>query len=275
MRPILLLLIITLSPLSGYSADGDDIDQDSDAATPRISIIIDDMGNRLREGSAAIALPGELTFAVLPHTTFSKRLATAAHNAGKEVMLHQPMEAITGNHLLGEGGITLDMTQRDIERTLRRNLASVPFTVGINNHMGSLMTRHPGNMAWLMAVLKRRGNLYFIDSKTTADSIAGQVAQEYKVPSSKRNVFLDHNIDPDAIKQQFSYLISQAKLTGSAIGIGHPHPETIAALKELLPDLEQQGVKLIPISEMIQYRAVWSPVVWQASLSPSRPDSKN
>jgi len=271
MRPILLLLFITLSPVSGYSAEA----QDSDTTTPRISIIIDDVGNRLREGRAAIALPGELTFAVLPHTTFSKRLATAAHHAGKEVMLHQPMEAITGNHLLGEGGITLDMTQRDIERTLRRNLASVPFTVGINNHMGSLMTRHPGNMAWLMAVLKRRGNLYFIDSKTTAESIAAQVAEEYEVPSSQRNVFLDHDINSDAIKRQFSRLTRQAKLTGSAIGIGHPHPETIAALKELLPDLEQQGIKLIPISEMIQYREVWSPVVWQASLSPSRLDSKN
>lgn len=274
MRSVLLLLAIALAPLSGYSADGYSADEGSDT-TPRISIIIDDMGNRLREGSAAIALPGELTFAVLPHTTYSKRLATAAHNAGKEVMLHQPMEAITGNHLLGEGGITLDMTQRDIERTLRRNLASVPFSVGINNHMGSLMTRHPGNMAWLMAVLKRRGDLYFIDSKTTAESIATQVAREHAVPNSKRNVFLDHSIDTDAIKKQFARLIRQAKLTGSAIGIGHPHPETIAVLEELLPELEQQGIKLIPVSEMIQYREVWSPVVWQASLSPSHPVSKN
>jgi len=256
-------------PLSGYGAD-----EESDT-TPRISIIIDDMGNRLHEGSAAIALPGELTFAVLPHTTYSRRLATAAHDAGKEVMLHQPMEAITDNHLLGEGGITLDMTKRDIERTLRRNLASVPFTVGINNHMGSLMTRHPGNMAWLMAVLKRRGDLYFVDSKTTAESIAAQVARENEVPNSKRNVFLDHSIDTNAIKEQFARLIRLAKLTGSAIGIGHPHPETIAVLEELLPDLERQGIRLIPVSEMIQYREVWSPVVWQASLSPSHPVSKN
>lgn len=266
---LLPLLIVGLLPGLAFSADA------QSGNSPRISIIIDDMGNRLREGRAAIELPGKLTYAVLPHTTFSKQLATAAHNAGKEVMLHQPMEAITGNHLLGEGGITIDMTQRDIERTLRRNLASVPYTVGINNHMGSLMTRHPGNMAWLMRVLKRRGDLYFIDSKTTADSIAARVAKEHEVPSSKRNVFLDHDIEYTAIKEQFLRLIRKAKLTGSAIGIGHPHPETIAVLQELLPELEQHNVKLIPVSEMIQYRKVWSPIVWQASLSPSRPDLKN
>jgi len=270
MPRLLLLLLVALLPLSGFSADGEDSEN-----TPRISIIIDDMGNRLHEGRAAIALPGALTYSVLPHTTYSKRLATAAHNADKEVMLHQPMEAMTGNHFLGEGGITLDMTQKDIERALRRNLASVPYSVGINNHMGSLMTRHPGNMAWLMAVLKRRGDLYFIDSKTTSESIAAQIAEEHQVPNSKRNIFLDHDIDSEAIKEQFARLIRQAKLTGSAIGIGHPHPETIAVLQELLPDLEQQNIKLIPVSEMIQYREVWSPIVWQASLSPSHLDSKN
>lgn len=270
MPRLLLLLLITLLPLSGYGANEEGHDN-----LPRISIIIDDMGNRLREGREAIALPGKLTYAILPHTTFSKRLATAAHDANKEVMLHQPMEAMSDNHLLGEGGITLDMTQSDIERTLRRNLASVPHSVGINNHMGSLMTRHPGNMAWLMDVLKRRGNLYFIDSKTTPESIADRVAAEHQVPHSTRNVFLDHDTHPEAIKGQFARLIQQAKLTGSAIGIGHPHPETIAVLQELLPGLEQQEVKLVPVSEMIQYREIWSPVVWQASLSPSRPDLKN
>ncbi|MCW8826183.1 MAG: divergent polysaccharide deacetylase family protein [Gammaproteobacteria bacterium] len=266
----LLLLLTALLPLAGHGADYEHNDN-----APRISIIIDDMGNRLHEGAEAINLPGKLTFAILPHTTYSKRLATEAHEAGKEVMLHQPMEAMTGNHLLGEGGITLDMTQRDIERTLRRNLISVPHSVGLNNHMGSLMTRHPGNMAWLMAVIKRRGDLYFVDSKTTADSIAARVAEEHEIPNVARNIFLDHDIDRAAIKGQFERLIRQAKLTGSAIGIGHPHPETIATLQELLPELESEGVELISVSEMIKFRKVWSPVVWQASLSPSHPDSKN
>jgi polysaccharide deacetylase 2 family uncharacterized protein YibQ len=270
MARLLLLLAIGLLPLSGHADERQDVDN-----SPRISIIIDDMGNRLREGGDAIALPGKLTYAILPHTAYSKRLATAAHEAGKEVILHQPMEALTGNHLLGEGGITIDMTQRDIERTLRRNLASVPYSVGINNHMGSLMTLHPGNMAWLMSVLKRRGDLYFVDSKTTADSIAAQVAEEYAIPNAERNIFLDHEINPQAIREQFARLIRQAKLTGSAIGIGHPYPETIAMLKEMLPELQSEGVKLIPVSEMIQFREIWSPIVWQASLSPSRPDSKN
>ncbi|NOR52316.1 MAG: divergent polysaccharide deacetylase family protein [Gammaproteobacteria bacterium] len=270
MPSLLLLLFIGLLPVSGFCADEEDSN-----SSPRISIIIDDMGNRLRDGSKAIALPGKLTYAFLPHTPFSKRLAAVAHDEGKEVMLHQPMEAITGNHLLGEGGITLDMTQKAIEQTLRRNLASVPYSVGINNHMGSLMTRHPGNMAWLMKILKRRGGLYFVDSQTTSKSIARQIAKEHEVPSARRNIFLDHTVDPDVIKEQFTRLIQQAKLVGSAIGIGHPHPETIAVLKEMLPELEQHNIKLIPVSEMIQYQKVWSPIVWQASLSPSRPDSKN
>ncbi|MDH3354882.1 MAG: divergent polysaccharide deacetylase family protein [Chromatiales bacterium] len=270
MPRLLLLLLCSLLPFTGHAADTKSSDN-----SPRISIIIDDMGNRLHEGGAAIALPGNLTYAVLPYTTYSKRLATAAHDAGKEVMLHQPMEAMSGNHLLGEGGITLDMTQKDIERTLRRNLASVPYSVGINNHMGSLMTRHPGNMGWLMSVLKRRGDLYFVDSKTTADSIAAQIAKEYAIPSAARNVFLDNDANPESIKKQFKRLIRHAKLTGSAVGIGHPYPETIAALKEMLPKLKEEGVKLIPVSKMIQFREIWSPIIWQASLSHSRPDSKN
>ena len=270
MPHLLLFLIVGLLPFSGHA--NDEVRSDN---SPRVSIIIDDMGYSLREGRAAITLPGKLTYAILPRTAYSKRLAAAAHDAGKEVMLHQPMEAMTGNHLLGEGGITLDMTQRDIERTLRRNLASVPYSVGINNHMGSLMTRHPGNMAWLMAALKRRGDLYFVDSKTTADSIADQVAREHAIPSAARNIFLDHDANVASIKKQFNRLIRHAKLTGSAIGIGHPYPETIATLKEMLPELEQKGIKLIPVSKMIQFREVWSPIVWQASLSPSRPVSKN
>ncbi len=274
MRRALLLLTIALAPLCGYSADGDDAEIDN-GNVPHISIIIDDMGNNLHDGRAAIALPGNLTFAILPHTTYSKRLATIAHNADKEVMLHQPMEAISNNHLLGEGGITLDMSQEEIERTLRKNLASVPFSAGINNHMGSLMTRHSSNMGWLMAELQRRGSLYFIDSKTTPKSVAAQIAKKYDIPNAQRNVFLDNSVDPLYIKEQFNDLIRQAKLTGSAIGIGHPHSETTAVLAELLPTLEQHGIKLVPVSKIIQHREVWSPIVWQASLSPSRLDLKN
>jgi polysaccharide deacetylase 2 family uncharacterized protein YibQ len=246
------------------------------AEAPRpalIGLIIDDLGDRLDDGIRAVNLPGAITCAVLPQTTYSRRLAELAHAAGKEVMLHQPMQAMNGKRM-GPGGMDLHMTRRALLDTLEANLASVPHVRGINNHMGSLLTRHPGHMAWLMSALRQRGNLYFVDSTTTARSVALQVAAEHTLPSTRRNIFLDHQRDERRILGQFVRLIQRARSSGHALAIGHPYPETLAVLQRVLPHIEEFGVRLVPVSELIAHTNEREQL-WQASLSPLHRGVKN
>ncbi|MFC1684695.1 divergent polysaccharide deacetylase family protein [Pseudomonadota bacterium] len=217
---------------------------------PVISIIIDDMGNRLGDGQRALALPGPVTYAFLPHTPHARRLANQAHDLNKEVMLHQPMDAHRGNRL-GPGGLTLHMTEDKLKETLKSSLESVPHVAGLNNHMGSLLTRHPGAMNWLMQGMHEHGGLYFIDSRTSAVTVAEKTALDHGLPAASRDIFLDHERDPAAIRAQFQRLIAIAHRRGKAIGIGHPYPETMQVLMQELARLGEYGVELIPVSHWI------------------------
>ncbi len=155
---VLAFLLCLLPPLAAAGAGG---------APPAISIIIDDIGARLRADRRAIDLPGPVAFAFLPHTPHGPALAELAHAQGKEVLLHMPMQAIEDGPL-GPGAVTLHMDRTEFVDAVRRALATVPHVSGVNNHMGSLLTRHPGHMTWLMQELKARGNLFFVDSRTSA-----------------------------------------------------------------------------------------------------------
>ncbi len=240
----------------------------ADHRTPVIAIVIDDMGDRLEAGLRATRLSGPVANAILPGTPFSKRLAEEAHKHGKEVLLHLPMESTQGNPL-GPGGITLHMTHTEFLNTVEKNLAAVPYVVGINNHMGSLLTQHPGHMQWLMELIQSHPQLFFIDSRTTERSVAQQVAHEHSIPNSKRDIFLDDDPDPEAVIAQFERLIAVAKRTGTAVGIGHPYPATLELLEEHLPDLVQRhGVKLVPLSDIITLQQNEGRL-WHASSSPS------
>lgn len=263
-----LAAVLALLSLSAAAQEGT-----AQTPLPVIAIIIDDLGDRLAEGLRAAALPGQVTCAILPQTTYSRRLAEAAHAAGKEVMLHQPMQSTT-DRPLGPGGIDLSMDRVRMVQTLQANLESVPYARGINNHMGSLLTRFPGQMTWFMEAMHQQGSLYFIDSATTALTVAGRIAAEQAVPNARRNVFLDNNRDESAILRQFARLIDRARRKGVAIGISHPHPESLAVLEKVLPRLSEFGVRLLPVSELINYRTE-EERLWQASLSRSPPDAKS
>jgi hypothetical protein len=143
----------------------------------------------------------------------------------------------------------MDRTQ--FNQTFLSDLNAVPHVIGINNHMGSLLTRHPGHMKWLMEEIKQQENLYFIDSRTTHHSVANQLAKESKVPSRKRDVFLDDDDSPEAITKQFKLLIDKANKHGSAIGIGHPYENTLAVLSQLIPQFNQQNILLVPVSRLV------------------------
>ena len=213
---------------------------------PTIAIIIDDMGHNLHEGRRLANMDQPLTLAFLPYRPHTDSLARLAHRKHKEIMLHAPM-ANTHNFGLGQGGLTPEMDQRAMTTTLRRALQSIPFVQGVNNHMGSLLTQQLQPMDWVMRELQRYP-VYFVDSRTIASSVAGDVAQDYQIPTLTRDVFLDHEQTEAFIDRQFKLLIKRARENGSAVGIGHPHPVTVDYLEKHLPMLDEQGIAIATIS---------------------------
>ncbi len=242
-------------------------------SVPVISIIIDDMGKTLEDGRRVLRLPGPVACAFLPRAAHTVSLATQANAAGKEVMLHLPMDSIDGRPL-DAGAVTLDMTHGDFAATVGADLAAVPYVQGINNHMGSLLTRHPGHMLWLMQEMQRHGSMFFVDSRTTVATVARQVAHENGIPNTDRNVFLDHKLEASEIEYQFDRLLRLARKYGSAVAIGHPHPQTLAMLENRLPSLRGQGIRLLPVAELIRLQQE-EEQTWQASWSPSPKAAKN
>jgi len=242
------------------------------AAPPSIAIILDDMGYERSRGEAALALPAGVTYSFLPHAPHTRELASLAQRQGREIMLHLPMQAMSGR-AIDAGGLHMDMLETQFLDTLQQDLAAVPGAVGVNNHMGSLLTRHPGAMAWLMHGLAEHGGLYYVDSRTHRATVAEQQARNQGLPASRRDVFLDHDVTPEAITAQFRRLLRKARRKGSAIAIGHPYPETVAVLARELSRLEQAGVVLRPVSAVIEQQRRQS--TWQASSSPSQTVAKN
>jgi uncharacterized protein len=235
-------------------------------AVPEIAIIIDDLGGRLDAGRQVIQLPGPVACAFLPYGAYTQQLAVQAHSRDKEVMLHLPMQTVEG-HKLDAGGLTLDMTERQLIDTLQASLARVPHASGINNHMGSLLTRHPGHMLWLLRAMRQDSRLFFVDSRTTKHTVARQIAYENGVPSVSRDVFLDDDATPQAVQREFQRLLGLARRNGSALGIGHPHAATLALLQQELQQLPEAGVKLVPVARLVQ-RQQERDSLWRASLSP-------
>jgi polysaccharide deacetylase 2 family uncharacterized protein YibQ len=242
MRPRLGPLILFLASLAAPTIV---------AAAPRIAIIIDDLGYQRQLGERAIGLPGPLAFAVLPDAPRAAYLAEVAASQGKEVLLHLPLQAEASSGPEEPSSLTLEMSEREFMTALRRQLAAIPGVSGVNTHRGSLLTRHPGHMDWLMQGLIEHGGLYFVDSYTTASSVALQVAREHGVPAIRRHVFLDPDPSPDSVAREFDRLKTVATRQGYAVGIGHPYPSTIEFLEAFLPGLAADGFELVSISELI------------------------
>ena len=271
LRLLLCSPLILLSSFAVVLADNSPTlkyDQDpgqNDIQQPAISIIIDDLGYQKKRDARAIQLPGPITYAFLPHTPHAQELATLAHKLDKEVMLHQPMESMV-NTKLGPGGLMLNMTQDQFTAQLKSNLDAIPYVAGINNHMGSLLTQHPGHMRWLMQEVRNQNNLYLVDSYTTKTSILQKVANENWIPNLRRDVFLDSDRDPAKIRIHFRRRLNMARKTGIARAIGHPYPETLEVLEEELPKLNSMGIQLIPVSKLLD-RDKKRFKTWRASLS--------
>jgi polysaccharide deacetylase 2 family uncharacterized protein YibQ len=220
-------------------------------AGPRLAIILDDLGSDRGAVEAVFALHEPLTVSVLPFHAHSTEIAEEAKSRGYEVMLHLPMQPV-GNEKPEAQQLYEGMSESDLTHVLDGMLKSVPTATGVNNHEGSLATTDEKLMMELMVLLKQRG-LLFIDSRTTAATVAFESAEKAGVRCGFRNVpFLDDVQDVTAIKKQLELALSGAKEKGSAIAIGHPHAETLEALKEMLPRAEEQGVHLVFVSEVVR-----------------------
>ncbi len=246
MKKIIRLLLATGWLVSSLALASDSVSQ------PAIVILIDDMGDNLAKGQAAIELPGPVTYAVLPHSPHGQFLANQATHRGKEVMLHAPMEN-TQARPLGPGALTQALDKTQFVKILRDDLDSVPGVLGLNNHMGSLLTGLRQQMEWVMEVARER-QIFFIDSRTTADSVAWKVAREQGIPYLRRDVFLDHERTTEFVDQQFQQTIRIARQQGAAVAIGHPYPTTIAYLQEALPKLDELGIRLVSASALLMER---------------------
>lgn len=220
-------------------------------ASGRLAIIIDDIGYNLALGKRSADLNGDFTLAVLPFTPHGIELAERAHRRGKEIMLHTPMSN-RHNYPLGRGGLKTGMQRSEFLAVLRENLANIPHIKGVNNHMGSQLTEQAEPMGWLMDELRQR-QLYFVDSRTSAQTQALTMAEKIHLPSRKRDVFLDDERTTSNIKHQLIRALKLAQQRGSAIAIGHPYPETLSELEQLQPLLAQYQVRLVKASQLMQH----------------------
>lgn len=252
-----LFAIVSVTAAHAY-----DYERDFDAADPStwpvIALIIDDLGDGAQLGRRALALPGPVACSILPHTPYGYEFAVTAHARGKEVLLHQPLEAQANNSLLGPGAIMLDQSHEQLRTTLLGNLDSLAHVSGVNNHMGSLLTQHAEPMSWMMAQIKQTrgpaGELFFVDSYTSVDTRALERARAAHIPAARRDVFLDNVQDKEQVAAQFEALKNAARRRGYALGIGHPYEVTLSLLDEVLPGLADKGYRLVSVRDLIRVR---------------------
>lgn len=218
---------------------------------PMIAIVIDDAGIDRQRSLQAMTLKGPLTFAFLPYAHDLAAQTAAAYASGHELIVHLPMEPDDGLADPGPNALMTGLDHGEILRRLRWDLARFDGYVGVSNHMGSGFTADSSAMRTVMTELKARG-LLFLDSRTTRESVAVRIARDLGVPHAERNVFLDNEVAPEAVRARLAELEQVARQDGFAVGIGHLHDVTLAELARWLPEVEGRGFALVPISAIVR-----------------------
>jgi polysaccharide deacetylase 2 family uncharacterized protein YibQ len=217
---------------------------------PKLAIILDDVGSDRATAETIFELPYPLTISVLPNHEHSTEIAHEAVRRGYQVMLHLPMQAV-GNEKPEAQELRPGMPAAEVSALVDQFLQNVSGAVGVNNHQGSQATSDPALMGELMPVL-REHQLFYIDSRTTAATVAYDTAESSGVRSAFRNVpFLDDVAEVGAVRKQLALALRGAREKGEAVAIGHPHPATLQALREVLPRTQSQGVRLVLASELV------------------------
>ena len=215
----------------------------------RIALVIDDLGHDVAELRPLEALGVPVTYSVLPYEPQTPEVVAELRQRKAEILLHLPMEPRNGENP-GPGALLQGMSDGELRQRTEEALKAVPGAVGVNNHMGSLLSAEEGPMTTVLGVLAER-SLFFLDSRTSADSVGYKVALGLGVPAAERQVFLDGEATPEAIHAQFQRLLSVARARGSGVAIGHPHPETLAALTREVPKAKADGFEFVPVSYLL------------------------
>jgi polysaccharide deacetylase 2 family uncharacterized protein YibQ len=220
------------------------------AGTGRLAILLDDLGSDRNAADAIFALRVPITLSVLPYQPHSHEIAQEARKHGCEVMLHLPMQSVA-NETPEQQELRPGLTRDQVENMVTKMLESVPEADGVNNHQGSQATSNGALMDKLMPVLRDAG-VFYVDSRTTAGTVAYDTAKRDGVKTAFRNVpFLDDVQNKAAVKRQLQIAIRGAKEKGEAVAIGHPHAVTLEALREMLPEARKQGVRLVLVSDLV------------------------
>ena len=217
---------------------------------PKVAIIIDDVGFDVELARSFLEMKSSLTFSVLPTAPHAQAIAREAMGRGVEVLLHLPMEPKESNgEGPGTGALLAKMGEEEFVETLNGHLSRIPGVKGVNNHMGSLLTEREDKMTLLFRELRKR-NLFYVDSRTTPQTVASKVAADMKVPVASRSVFLDNDLSQEAMKVQWDRLFALAREQGYAVVSAHPHRETLTFLKEHLQDL-RDSARLVRVADIV------------------------
>lgn len=216
---------------------------------PEIVFVIDDMGHTTEYLSQLNQLGDQVTYSILPFLKHSHFFDEYSLQTGAEVILHLPLESIHGT-IPGPGLITANMSDQDVLALLRRELASVPHARGANNHMGSKGTADERLMNLILGEFRKR-DLFFLDSKTTARSMAAEAGRKFRTPVLTRDVFLDNVDNTEEIRRQVRLLAAVARRRGYAVGIGHYRFNTLQVLDEEIPELKKQGFQIVPVRRLL------------------------
>lgn len=220
---------------------------------PLIAILIDDVGVNRRNALLVAELPAPLTLAYMTYADNLAKQSEAARARGHELMLHMPMEALDPDQDAGPNALLTGLEPAELRRRLNWGLDRLEGYVGVNNHMGSRFTAWEPGMTMVMEELRRRG-LLFVDSRTISASLGARMAERYAVPHADRDVFLDNDEEGAAVAERLIELEAVARRRGMAIGIGHPHDGTVAALADWLPSLAEKGFVLVPVTTIVERR---------------------
>jgi polysaccharide deacetylase 2 family uncharacterized protein YibQ len=220
------------------------------AALPRLCIVIDDLGYappELVRRLCSLSVP--ITVAVLPYQEFTKESAHVAHDLGKEVILHLPMEGLATKDP-GPDALLANLDEAELRRRAKKALGEIPHAIGTNNHMGSKLTADRQRITWVLQEVKAR-KFFFVDSRTSKETVAEEVARGLKIPTTRRNVFLDDDKAFAEIEKQWDRAVALARKDGEALAIGHIYPETVEALEKLVPRVKGE-IRFVKASELVK-----------------------
>jgi uncharacterized protein len=219
----------------------------------RAAIVIDDLGYDKKVAQELIALKEPLTFSILPGERYSREIANLVTQAGYEVLLHQPMEPLDyPKDNPGKRAILMNMSPQQVRAMMVKNISDVPYVDGVNNHMGSRVTEDETKMGEVLAVVKEH-KLFFVDSRTSTKSVAYKTARKMGVRASYNMVFLDNENNVDYVKKQLDKAVAIALKNGKVVAIGHcERKETLAALREKLPEFLKLGIEIVPVSQLVE-----------------------